>query len=300
MSGKIFVSYRREDSSAWAGRLCDCLSAHFPQSQIFMDIDMDLGINFVEEIEKNVESCDALIAVIGRRWLTSSDEEGRRRLDNPGDYVRLEIGTALKRGIRVIPVLVDGASIPPSGQLPEDLKPLAFRNALNVSHDRFRADAERLIGAVELGLEDALVELQRKREQQERVEAERRQRAEEERLQAEQRVQEQLEAKRQEAEARERLESERLQKEEQGRLENQRRKTEAKESLEAKPRSPPAGQAAPVAPPTSPDKRKLRLAAGIEVANVGKAAAKKVLSQLTSRQFWSTVGRLLVVRDSDY
>jgi hypothetical protein len=95
----------------------------------------------------------------------SSDEEGRRRLDNPGDFVRLEIGTALKRGIRVIPVLVDGASMPPSGQLPEDLKPLALRNALNVSHERFRADAERLIGSVGRALESARVEQQRKREE---------------------------------------------------------------------------------------------------------------------------------------
>jgi TIR domain len=95
MSGQIFISYRREDSSAWTGRLYDRLSAHFPQSHIFMDVDMDLGINFVEEIEKNVGSCDVLIAVIGRNWLTSSDEEGRRRLGNAGDFVRLEIGTAL-------------------------------------------------------------------------------------------------------------------------------------------------------------------------------------------------------------
>jgi len=92
---------------------------------------MDLGINFVEEIEKNVGSCDVLIAVIGKHWLISTDEKRRRRLNNPNDFVRLEIATALKRNIRVIPVLVDGASMPPSGQLPEDLKPLAFRNALN-------------------------------------------------------------------------------------------------------------------------------------------------------------------------
>ena len=123
-----------------------------------MDVDMDLGINFVEEIEKNVGSCDVLIAVIGKRCLISTDEKRRRRLGNPNDFVRLEIATALKRNIRVIPVLVDGASMPPSGQLPEDLKPLALRNALNVSHERFRADAERLIGGVGRALESARVE----------------------------------------------------------------------------------------------------------------------------------------------
>jgi hypothetical protein len=125
MSGKIFINYRREDSSAWAG-LSDHLSAHFPHSQIFMDVDMDLGINFVEEIERNVGSCDVLIAVIGKHWLISTDEKRRRRLGNPNDFVRLEIATALKRNIRVIPVLVDGASMPSPGQLPEDLKQLAL------------------------------------------------------------------------------------------------------------------------------------------------------------------------------
>jgi len=182
MSGKIFINYRREDSSAWAGRLSDHLSAHFPQSQIFMDVDMDLGINFVEEIERNVGSCDVLIAVIGKHWLISTDEKRRRRLGNPNDFVRLEIATALKRNIRVIPVLVDGASMPPFCQLPEDLKPLALRNALNVCHERFRADAERLIGGVGRALESARVEQQRKREGQERLAAEQREREEKERL----------------------------------------------------------------------------------------------------------------------
>jgi formylglycine-generating enzyme required for sulfatase activity len=180
MSGKIFINYRREDSSAWAGRLSDHLSAHFPQSQIFMDVDMDLGINFVEEIERNVGSCDVLIAVIGKHWLISTGEKRRRRLGNPNDFVRLEIATALKRNIRVIPVLVDGASMPPSGQLPEDLKQLALRNALNVSHERFRADAERLIGGVGRALESARLEQQHKREEQERLAAEQRESEEKE------------------------------------------------------------------------------------------------------------------------
>jgi TIR domain/Sel1 repeat len=173
MSGKIFISYRREDSSAWAGRLYDRLSAHFAQSQIFMDVDIDLGINFAEEIEKSVGSCDVFIAVIGRHWLTSVDEEGRRRLDSPRDFVRLEIGTALKRGIRVIPVLVEGVSMRQFNQLPEDLKSLTLRNALNVNHDRFGVDADRLIQAVERVLEDAQLEkdaqLEQERQRQEQA-----------------------------------------------------------------------------------------------------------------------------------
>jgi hypothetical protein len=154
MSGPIFISYRRDDSSASAGRLYDGLKRHFASNQIFMDVDsLDLGVDFIEAIEEGVGSCDVLIAVIGKSWLISSDEEGRRRLDNPEDFVRIEIATALKRNIRVIPVLVDGASMPRSGDLPDDLKSLIRRNALEVSHNRFRTDSERLLVAVERALE---------------------------------------------------------------------------------------------------------------------------------------------------
>jgi hypothetical protein len=153
MEHKIFISYRRDDSSAWAGRLYDRLGNHFASNQIFMDVDLDAGIDFVEAITESVGSCDVLIAVVGKRWLTAADEDGRRRLDNPADFVRTEIVTALKRGIRVIPVLVDGASMPRSRDLPDDLKSFARRNALEVSHNRFRADSERLIDAVKRALE---------------------------------------------------------------------------------------------------------------------------------------------------
>jgi hypothetical protein len=96
-----------------------------------------------------------LIAVIGKHWLLSSDGEGKRRLDNPEDFVRVEIATALKRNIRVIPVLVDGASIPRSSDLPDDLKLLARRNALEFSHSRFNADFGRLVAAIEAVLKTA-------------------------------------------------------------------------------------------------------------------------------------------------
>ena len=173
MSGQIFISYRREESSAWAGRLSDRLSIHFP-SKIFMDVDsVDLGDDFVKAIERTVGSCDVLIAVIGKGWLNSSDQEGQRRLDNPEDFVRIEIATALKRDIRVIPVLVDGVSMPRSRDLPDDLKALVHRNALQLSHDRFRTDSERLASAVERALEKTVAE-RREREEKERLEAERR------------------------------------------------------------------------------------------------------------------------------
>jgi formylglycine-generating enzyme required for sulfatase activity len=154
MSGKIFISYRREDTSAWAGRLSDRLSAHFPSNQIFMDVEsVDVGEDFVNRINETVGSCDVLIAVIGTNWLASSDRAGKRRLDKNEDSVRLEISTALKRGILVIPVLVEGAMMPEADELPDDLKALVRRNALKLSHDRFRTDSERLASAVERAVE---------------------------------------------------------------------------------------------------------------------------------------------------
>src|SRR3954454_18329783 len=106
----IFISYRREDSIAYAGRLYDRLQAHFGDEQVFMDIDtLRPGEDFVEAIQRTVASCDALVAVIGRSWLMAQDQKGQRRLDDPEDFVRLEIAAALERGIRVIPALVGNA-----------------------------------------------------------------------------------------------------------------------------------------------------------------------------------------------
>jgi hypothetical protein len=148
MSGQIFISYRRDDSSASAGRLYDRLLVRLPNNPIFIDVDLDPGIDFVEAIEASVSSCAVLIAVIGKRWLRSSVGKGKRRLENPEDFVRVEIATALKRNIRVIPVLVDGALMPRSSDLPDDLSLLARRNALEISHNRFNADFARLVTAI--------------------------------------------------------------------------------------------------------------------------------------------------------
>jgi hypothetical protein len=158
MSGQIFISYRRDDSSASAGRLYDRLLARLPNNHIFIDVDLEPGIDFVEAIETSVGSCDVLIAVIGKRWVRSSVVKGKRCLENPEDFVRVEIATALKRNIRVIPVLVDDASMPWSTDLPDDLKLLTRRNALEVSHNRFNADFARLVAAIERVLEKANVE----------------------------------------------------------------------------------------------------------------------------------------------
>jgi len=166
----MFISYRQDDSSAWARLLSSRLSAYFPNNQFFVDVDIEPGVDFVEAIEASVSSCDVLVSIIGNRWLISSDEEGRRRLDNPDDFVRLEIATALKRNIRVIPVLVDGALMPRSSELPDDLKPMVRRNALEVSHARFNADSERVIATIERIFEKADAE-QRQRNEKEPAEA---------------------------------------------------------------------------------------------------------------------------------
>jgi hypothetical protein len=156
MSGQIFISYRREDSAASAGRLYDRLSGRFPSNRIFIDVDnIAPGVDFVKAIEKSVGSCDVLISVVGERWLTATDEDGKRRLDCPDDFVRLEIATALRRDIRVIPVLVDGASMPRSGELPDELKSLVRLQALKVSQDRFRSDSAALVTAVDQALKEA-------------------------------------------------------------------------------------------------------------------------------------------------
>ncbi len=146
---KIFISYRRDDSASQAGRLYDRLEGHFGEGQVFMDVDtIKPGVNFVELVQQAIGVCDGLVAVIGSDWLEVSDPTGARRLDDPADLVRLEIATALERGIRVIPVLVQGAQMPRGSDLPEGLQGLASRNALEVSDTRFRSDVERLIEAL--------------------------------------------------------------------------------------------------------------------------------------------------------
>ena len=141
----VFISYRREDSSGYAGRLYDILVAHFGRDNIFMDLDtIRGGDNFVTVIEDRIARCDVLLAVIGERWLTAS-HDGIRRLDQPEDFVRLEIVKALERGVRVIPVLVGAATVPREQDLPPDLRPLALRHAMDLRDAHFREDAQRLI-----------------------------------------------------------------------------------------------------------------------------------------------------------
>jgi TIR domain-containing protein len=149
MSG-IFISYRREDSAPYAGRLYDRLSARFGEEFVFMDVDdIKPGANFVSLIDEKVGSCDALIAVMGKDWLSSKDKSGNARLGDAEDFVRLEIATALRRNILVIPALVAGTTMPRAQDLPEPLAELAQRQAVELNDKDFSRDVDQLIEALE-------------------------------------------------------------------------------------------------------------------------------------------------------
>jgi hypothetical protein len=147
----VFISYRRIDSAGFTGRLFDHLSRHFGRHQVFMDIEggIERGADFPEVIEKAVGSAEAMIVVMGRQWLSCVDDAGKRRLDNPDDWVRSEIAAALQRNILLLPVLVDGGSMPAANQLPEDISRLARKQASEISSTRWDYDLAQLIKILE-------------------------------------------------------------------------------------------------------------------------------------------------------
>ena len=146
MAGNIFINYRRDESGHVAGRLHDSLAPTFGRNKLFMDVDnIPVGRDFEEYLKSQVAACDAMLAVIGPNWLAAKDETGKRRLDNPDDFIVIEIGTALTRNIPVVPVLVDGARMPKASELPDLLKSLARRQAIQVRHTNFSSDAEALV-----------------------------------------------------------------------------------------------------------------------------------------------------------
>jgi hypothetical protein len=158
-SGRIFMSYRREETAYPAGWLYDRLADRFGSDQVFKDVDsIELGDDFMEVITRAVGACDVLLALIGREWLTITDALGRRRLNNPHDFVRLEIEAALTRKVRVIPILVDGASMPDAAELPKSLARLVRRQALELSPSRFASDTGRLLNVLERTLVEVRTE----------------------------------------------------------------------------------------------------------------------------------------------
>ncbi len=144
---KILISYRREDSADVTGRIYDRLIQQFGQEAIFKDVDsIPLGVDFRIYLDEQVAKCEVFLAVIGRDWMKKRGSKGKSRLDDPGDFVRIEIESALKRQIPVIPVLVSGASIPPAERLPTSVQDLSYRNGIAVRVDPdFHRDMDRLI-----------------------------------------------------------------------------------------------------------------------------------------------------------
>ena len=147
---KLFICYRREETAAHAGRLYDAVAARFGEGNVFMDIELEPGIDFVDRIAEVVGACHVFLVVVGPTWATLSNGGKLPRIADTEDFVRLEVETALRRrDVRVIPLLVDGARMPHSEELPEDLRTLTRRNALELSDLRWRYDVGRLMGTLE-------------------------------------------------------------------------------------------------------------------------------------------------------
>ena len=143
---RLFISYRRDDTPGEAGRLADQLRARFGGDQVFLDVDaIHAGDEFPRVIDRALAECHAMLVLMGRTWAQSVDATGRRRLEDPQDFVRLEIETALRRHVRVVPVLVRGAALPTPDGLPSTLRPLLQRQAFELADTHFRGDVDRLI-----------------------------------------------------------------------------------------------------------------------------------------------------------
>jgi hypothetical protein len=142
----IFISYRVSDTAGETGRLVDTLKQYFDDERIFIDIEkIDPGVDFTVAISRSLEACDVLLAIIGPNWQGLNTTTNKSRIQNPDDWVRIEIRTALQRNIPVVPILVDGGSLPSEEQLPDDLKPLVRRQAFEISNKRWKYDTEQLV-----------------------------------------------------------------------------------------------------------------------------------------------------------
>jgi hypothetical protein len=153
MSGSIFINYRRGEDSGFVQALLGRLESTFPADQLFIDVDsIEPGVDFVRVLEEQVARCDIFLTVIGKGWSEVRDETSARRLDNPEDFVRIEIASALAQNKRVIPVLLGDARMPRPDELPDELKSLTKRNGVRLTHDRFKADTADFIGALKKAL----------------------------------------------------------------------------------------------------------------------------------------------------
>src|SRR5262245_35798334 len=165
MAGLIFISYRRGHHPDTTGRMFERLVAEgFESGQLFMDIDsIAPGIDFVQELHQQIDKSDVVLAVIGKGWLETRDASGRRRIDNPEDFVRIEIEASLRQNKRVIPVLLLNAAMPGADDLPDALRALATRHAVRLTHERFRADTQALAKAIRQAFDDVAAARERER-----------------------------------------------------------------------------------------------------------------------------------------
>ena len=147
---KIFLSYRRDDTGGRAGRLFDVLVARFGAHNVFQDVSSAApGYDFADRVEQSIATSDAVLVVIGPSWLDSTTADGRRRIDQPDDFVRHEVSSALASGMPVVPVLVDDAELPLADRLPEDVRALVRRQAVSVRDASWRQDVDDLIRRLE-------------------------------------------------------------------------------------------------------------------------------------------------------
>jgi|GEM_PF-3930946 len=149
LTGNIFISYRHYDTAGYARGIYDRLKARYP-NRVFMDVaTISLGEDFVSSIERHIASCRVFIALIGREWATMTDEQGRRRLDLREDFVRIEVSSAFRQSITIIPVLVRGAKMPAAETLPGDISAITRHNALQITEGDFEHDVDRLIARLD-------------------------------------------------------------------------------------------------------------------------------------------------------
>jgi hypothetical protein len=142
----VFISYRRDDSAGYAGRLTDALEKRLGKDAVFRDVeDIKPGEDFIKALERNLHNARVFLVIMGKDWLTVKDSQGRRRLESPNDYVRIEIESAMRLKGLIIPVLVEGAVMPKPEELPRAIAALANRHAIDMTDSRWDEDIERLI-----------------------------------------------------------------------------------------------------------------------------------------------------------
>lgn len=150
MAGAVFLSYRRDDAAHITGRIADAIAARIGRDRVFVDVDsVAPGEDFVRKIEASIQASGTFIAVIGSNWLTAATPQGQRRIDLDGDFIRLEVRTALAAGLRIVPVLVDNAPMPRAEDLPEDVRQFVRHNAVHLNHTTFTRDIQALLDVID-------------------------------------------------------------------------------------------------------------------------------------------------------